>query len=175
MPSMRIFTDAARMNTTTTPGQQTLRVGRHSQPGQRYLITTVCHERERRFSQWPCASRVASAIDNPRLWRDARLLCWVLMPDHLHTIVELGGTESLAAMMRRVKWVTAGMINAIDRRRGHVWMSGYHDHALRSEESVAAAVRYMIVNPVRAGLVRRAGDYAYWNCAWLEAEMADWE
>ena len=81
----------------------------------------------------------------------------------------------MAAMMRRVKCVTAGTTNAIDRRRGHVWMPGYHDHALRNEESVAAAVRYMVVNPVRAGLVRRAGDYAYWNCAWLEDGMAEWE
>jgi hypothetical protein len=28
---------------------------------------------------------------------------------------------------------------------------------------------------VRAGLVRRAGDYPYWNCVWLEDGMADWE
>ncbi len=90
-------------------------------------------------------------------------------------MVELGGAESLAALMRRVKCVSAGMTNAIDRRCGHVWMSGYHDHALRCEQSIVAAARYMIVNPVRAGLVRRAGDYPYWNCAWLEDGMLDWE
>jgi putative transposase len=163
------------MDTITTPGQQALRIGRHSQPSQRYLITTVCHRREKRFSRWACASRVAATIDNPHLWRDSRLLCWVLMPDHLHMMVELGGAESLAALMRRVKCVSAGMTNAIDRRCGHVWMSGYHDHALRCEQSIVAAARYMIVNPVRAGLVRRAGDYPYWNCAWLEDGMLDWE
>ena len=166
---------AACMHTITKPGQQALRIGRHSQPGQCYLITTICHRREKRFSQWPCASRIAATIGDPHLWRDSRLLCWVLMPDHMHMMVTLGGAESLAVLMRRVKCVSAGVANAIDRRCGHVWMPGYHDHALRCEESIAAAARYMIVNPVRAGLVRRAGDYPYWNCAWLEEGMADWE
>ena len=166
---------AGEMDTNTTPGQQALRTGRHSQPGQYYLITTVCHHREMRFSRWACASRVAATIDNPHLWRDSRLLCWVLMPDHLHMMVELGEAESLAALMRRVKCISAGVANAIDRRRGHVWMSGFHDHALRSEEGIVAAARYMILNPVRAGLAPRAGDYPYWNCVWLEEGMADWD
>ena len=162
------------MNTNALSGQQALRIGRHSQPGQCYLITTVCQDREKRFSEWRCASRIAATLDGQQLWRGSRPLRWVLMPDHMHVIVELAGTESLAALMRRVKCVTAGMANAIDRRRGHVWLPGYHDRALRSEESIAAAARYMIVNPVRAGLVRRARDYPYWNCAWLEEGMADW-
>ena len=162
------------MDANTLPKQQALRAGRSSIPGQAYLITTVCHHREKRFSRWSCASRIAPTIDNQRLWRDSRLLAWILMPDHLHLLIELGENESLPALMRRVKCVTAGVANAVDRRRGRVWMPGYHDHALRCDESVAAAVRYMIVNPVRAGLVRRAGDYPYWNCVWLEDGMADW-
>ena len=114
-------------------------------------------------------------IDGKRLWRDSCVLAWMLMPDHLHVLLELGEMESLPALMRRVKCVTAGVANAVDHRTGRVWMPGYHDHALRCEESIAAAARYMIVNPVRAGLVRRAGDYPYWNCAWLEGGMVDWE
>ena len=163
------------MDTNTFPGQQALRAGRSSIPGQIHLITTVCHHREKRFSQWRCASCVAPTIDNQRLWRDSRLLDWVLMPDHLHLLVELGENELLPALMRRVKCVTAGVANAVDSRRGRVWLSGYHDHALRCHESAAEVVRYMIVNPVRAGLVRRAGDYPYWNCVWLENGMADWK
>ncbi|MFZ5636436.1 MAG: REP-associated tyrosine transposase [Pseudomonadota bacterium] len=161
------------MDTRPAPRSNALRTGRRSQAGRRYLITTVCLDRERRFAEWECASRVASAIDDPRLWRDSRLLCWTLMPDHLHLMIELGHTESLASLMCRVKCVTAGVANAIAHRRGPVWMRGYHDHALRRDESAIAASRYLILNPVRAGIVVRAGDYPYWNCAWLEPGMAD--
>lgn len=167
--------EAACMNTITSPRSHALRIGRQSMAGQRYLITILCDRREPRFAHWPVASRIAAVIDGERLWRGSRVLCWMLMPDHLHVMVELGETESLPALMRRVKCVTAGVANAVDRRKGRVWMPGYHDHALRSEESVAAAARYMIVNPMRAGLVRRAGDYPYWNCARLEDGMTDWE
>jgi putative transposase len=167
--------EAVSMKTFNSPGSNALRIGRQSIAGQRYLITTRCDQRETRFAHWASASRVAAVVDSRRLWRDSRILCWVLMPDHMHLLIELGENESLPALMRRVKCVTAGVANAVDRRRGRVWMPGYHDHALRCDESVASAVRYMVVNPVRANLVRRAGDYPYWNCVWLEDGMADWE
>ena len=44
---------------------------------------------------------------------------------------------------------------------------GYHDHALRQEEDLRAVARYIIANPVRAGLVERIGDYPHWDAAWL--------
>jgi putative transposase len=175
MAAVRSHRDPIGMTTTASSRSHALRIGRQSMAGQRYLITTLCDRREARFADWSVASQVAAMIEGERLWRGSRVLCWMLMPDHLHAMVELGGTESLSALMRRVKCVTAGVANAADRRKGRVWMPGYHDHGLRSEESIAAAARYMIVNPVRAGLVGRAGDYPYWNCAWLEEEMADWE
>lgn len=167
--------DTIAMKTITTYRSHALRIGRQSTAGQRYLITTLCHRREARFAHWPVASLVAAVIDEKRLWRDSCVLSWMLMPDHLHVLLEMGETESLPVLMRRVKCVTAGVANAVDQLTGRLWMPGYHDHALRCEESIAAAARYMIVNPVRAGLVRRAGDYPYWNCAWLEEGMADWE
>lgn len=159
------------MDTATAPRSHALRTGRRSQAGQRYLITTVCRDRERRFAEWECASRISSTIDDARLWRDSHPLCWTLMPDHLHVMVELGHTESLASLIRRVKCVTAGVANAIARRHGPVWMPGYHDHALRCDESAIAASRYLVLDPVRAGIVARVGDYPYWNCAWLEPGM----
>lgn len=95
------------------------------------------------------------------------------MPDHLHAIVQLGKTESLAVLIKRVKCVTAGIANAIDRRHGPVWMSGYHDRALRSDENLLAAARYLLGNPVRAGLVRQVADYPHWGCAWPVDDIED--
>ncbi|MFC5526621.1 transposase [Rhodanobacter ginsengisoli] len=49
---------------------------------------------------------------------------------------------------------------------GRLWEKGFHDHALRRDESVEKAARYIIANPVRAGLVRDPMDYPYWD-AWF--------
>jgi hypothetical protein len=48
-----------------------------------------------------------------------------------------------------------------------VWAPTFHDHALRKDEDLLQAARYIVMNPVRAGLSRRVGDYPYWNCVWL--------
>lgn len=90
------------------------------------------------------------------------------MPDHLHVLVELGTGETLSELMKRVKAVTAGAVNHPSMRRGPIWAPGFHDRALRKEEDAVAVARYMIANPLRAGLVRSVGDYPYWNAAWLE-------
>jgi len=53
-------------------------------------------------------------------------------------------------------------------KEGHsVWQDGFHDHALRREEDLKEVARYIIANPVRAGLVTRVGDYPLWDACWL--------
>lgn len=90
------------------------------------------------------------------------------MPDHLHLIVELGGTELLSKLMQRVKAATATSANLVSRRSGPVWMPGFHDRALRRHEDVRAVARYVVANPLRAGLAVSIGDYPYWDAVWLE-------
>jgi putative transposase len=48
-----------------------------------------------------------------------------------------------------------------------IWQSSFHDRALRSEAELKPAARYVIANPVRAGLVASVRDYPFWNAAWL--------
>ena len=48
-----------------------------------------------------------------------------------------------------------------------LWQTGFHDHALRREEDLAATARYLIANPLRAGLVQRVGDYPFWDAVWV--------
>ena len=138
-------------------------------PGQVYLVTTVCRNREPWFAQWPQASALSAALAERRLWRTSQLQCWVLMPDHLHCLVALGGDEPLAKLLQRVKSVTASVVNrTLGRRRKPVWAPGYHDHGLRREEDVRVLARYIVANPLRAGLVERIGDYPYWDATWLQ-------
>jgi putative transposase len=171
MRNVPIFSDTAmsqsrHMLKTSFPGSRALRHGRISVPWQHYLVTTLCHARERRFAHPDCARQVANVIADPGLWREASLLCWVLMPDHLHLLIGLGKTEPLPKLMQRVKSVAAGIANATQGRRGAVWMPGYHDRCVRSEAMLLPMARYVVANPVRAGLVARVSDYPYWGCAW---------
>ena len=89
------------------------------------------------------------------------------MPDHWHGLIELGGGESLSGLICRLKANTARCVRLETGGEGAVWARGFHDRALRHEDDVLSAARYVVVNPIRAGLVKRLGDYPYWNAIWL--------
>ena len=156
--------DMAKISTNT--GYRQLRKGRISIPGQIYLITTVCADRCAIFANARRAVATALALREQRLWRDSTALCWVLMPDHLHLMLLLGESESLAHAMNRIKSVTSRAARDGGHDANAVWMPGFHDHALRRDEDVLAAMRYVLANPIRAELVRSLEAYQYWGCVW---------
>jgi REP element-mobilizing transposase RayT len=92
------------------------------------------------------------------------------MPDHWHGLVQLGPTEALSELMRRVKAVTAREVNRHLGRQGTLWMRAYHERALRHEEDMRKVARYVVANPLRAGLVQSVGRYPYWDAVWIEGQ-----
>ena len=88
------------------------------------------------------------------------------MPDHIHVLLELRDTP-LQRVLNRLKSRSAVTLNREIGRGGRFWALGYYDHALRAEEDSQDIARYIVANPLRAGLVRRIGDYPYWNAVWL--------
>ena len=153
-------------------GHAALRRGRRSEAGRVYIVTFVTANRECTFSDWETASAVVRASLQPTIWRASRLLCWVLMPDHWHGLIELGRMEALPTLVNRLKGSTARVANAHCGRTGHVWSKGYHDHALRADEALVSTARYIISNPVRAGIVQSVGMYPFWDAVWLESLYA---
>jgi REP element-mobilizing transposase RayT len=145
-----------------------LRKGRWSAPGQEYLVTTVTAGRKCLFSNLASALPVVQALEQSPLAGEARWLAWVLMPDHFHGLLCLNGNTSLSDVMRRFKGRSAHHWNRKMGGRGSVWESGFHDHALRREEDRRAVARYIVANPVRAGLVEHVGDYPFWDVIWLD-------
>lgn len=160
------------MRRTIEHGYRRLRAGRHSAPGQIYLLTTVTHGRRPLFLATERACVTARLAAEPGTWSSSRCLGWVLMPDHWHGLVELGADRTLADTMQRFKGLTAHAINRTCGSQGTVWEKGYHDRALRREEALAPTLHYLVANPIRAGLVGRVLDYPYWNTAY--ADDRDW-
>jgi len=138
-----------------------LRKGRVSLPGQVYHITTVTHERAPVFLDLYSARLLINALREAQVRDAAETLAFVVMPDHMHWLMQLGPDASLAKVVGAVKAVTA---HGLGRR---IWQDGFHDHALRQEEDLAEVARYIVANPLRAGLVERVGDYPHWDAVWL--------
>jgi len=93
-------------------------------------------------------------------------MAWVVMPDHVHWLLELK-SATLSTLMQRFKCQSSNALRKAGIKRGPVWQAGYYDRALRRDEDVLIAARYIVANPLRAGLVRRIGDYPHWDAVWL--------
>jgi putative transposase len=155
-----------------TPGYRALRRGRASLEGQPYLVTFVARHRRSVFLDPERASAMVRAQLDPRLWRNSRLLAWVLMPDHWHGLLVPGTGDQLERLVGRLKANTSRAISMARGGINGVWAPGYQDRAIRSDENLLAAARYLVLNPFRAGLVARIDDYPWWGAVWVEGRAS---
>lgn len=148
------------------PRSSQLRRGRYSETDRIYLITSVTYDRQPIFSDWKLGRLLVDEFRNAQTESMAESLAWVIMPDHFHWLVELKDSH-LPQLMRKVKSGSALSITRAKKEQFKLWQKGYHDRAIREENDILPAARYIIANPLRAGLVKRYGDYPLWDAIWL--------
>jgi putative transposase len=85
---------------------------------------------------------------------------WCLMPNHVHLILVPSDPDGLRRALSRVHRSYAGIIHARRKRSGHFWQGRFGATAM-DEHYLAAALRYVALNPVRARLVDRAQDWRW--------------
>ncbi|MBB4368137.1 putative transposase [Bradyrhizobium sp. cir1] len=85
---------------------------------------------------------------------------WCLMPNHVHLILVPSDPDGLRRALARVHRSYAGVIQARRKRTGHFWQ-GRFGAVVMDEHHLAAALRYVSLNPVRARLVPRAQDWRW--------------
>jgi REP element-mobilizing transposase RayT len=96
-------------------------------------------------------------LEDAAAFQDFELLVYTVMPDHVH-ILAAGLTEDANAVrfMQRFKQ-TSGY--AFAQQYGHrLWQQSFFDRVLRRDEDVTALARYILENPVRAGLISTEVD-----------------
>jgi REP element-mobilizing transposase RayT len=89
------------------------------------------------------------------------------MPDHLHWLFQSLTSRHISTAVNNVKSLTARELNRRNSRFGPIWQKGFYDRAIRSDDDVVVIARYIIANPIRAGIVRQVGDYPLWDSIWL--------
>ncbi len=146
------------------PGR--LRTGRVSSKGGVYLLTAVVSGRKRIFNDWQMGRLVVKQLRDAYEDQWADSLAFVVMPDHIHWLVQLR-EKTLAELMCRIKSRSSLTVNRALGHTGRLWQKGYHDRGVRCEADLKDFARYVVCNPIRAGLVRRVHDYPLWDVWWL--------
>jgi REP element-mobilizing transposase RayT len=93
-----------------------------------------------------------------------------LMTNHYHLVVE-SLRDELSEGFHRLNGVYAQTFNRRHGRKGHLWGDRFWSGLIESDAELDATCRYVLDNPVRAGLCERPADWA-WSGS--RAERAGW-
>ena len=163
-----------KMLSTRSAHSKDLRKQRLSLANQIYLVTSVTEKRKPWFTDLYLGRILVHGMRQQQVMGCVDSLAFVVMPDHFHWLLQLQPGHALSEVMRSVKGRAARLIREMMLQNGSVvggvkfWQDGFHDHALRKEEDLKDVARYVIANPLRAGLVSRIGDYPLWDAKWVE-------
>jgi REP element-mobilizing transposase RayT len=81
-----------------------------------------------------------------------RLFVWCIMPNHVHVVIRPLPEFALADILHSWKSFTSKVANKILKASGTFWQKEYYDHLVRDEDDFNRIVKYVLENPIKAGL-----------------------
>ena len=144
-----------------------LRIGRYSERNYMYVTTAVTHKRKPILRELKVGRILVNSLRFQHSEQRAFTLAYVVMPDHFHWLLQLGASKSLAEVMHSVKSYSSNQIGQVTGNQAQrVWQAGFHDHAIRRDETLVNVARYIVDDPLRAGLVHDLGDFPFRDTLW---------
>jgi REP element-mobilizing transposase RayT len=126
----------------------------------RYFLTFCTFERRETFRDPAVVALVLTQFRRTARASAFAILAYCVMRDHVHLLVE-GKTANadLPGFVRRMKQSSG---QAYSRRaKQPLWQEGYYDRVLRPADDAKTVARYIVSNPIRAGLVRMPSEYPH--------------
>lgn len=130
-------------------------IGRH-----RYSLTFCTDWRRQLFTSELVVGSVLSQISRAAVEHDFAVIAYCFMPDHVHLLVEgLSDTSDCRRFISKSKQDSGYCYSK--QFHGSLWQRYEYERVLRSEELTRTVARYILENPVRAGLVSDVRDYPF--------------
>ena len=109
----------------------------------------------------------ARIVEDSLLFGDGvryQLLAWVVMPNHVHVLIEQNSKWPLGKVVQSWKRHTTRefrKLGLVDTSKPSLWQRDYWDRFIRDEAHFVIAKEYIENNPVKAGLVDVSGDWSW--------------
>jgi REP element-mobilizing transposase RayT len=92
--------------------------------------------------------------------QDVTCHAWVLMDNHYHLLLETHAAN-LSVAMKHLNGIYTQKFNKKHQRDGHLFQGRYKAIVVEKESYLMELRRYVVLNPVRAGIVQRPGDWKW--------------
>jgi putative transposase len=125
-----------------------------------YFLTFCTYQRRRLFVSLDRVAAVRTHIERASFEQRFAITAYCFMPDHFHMLAEGQADDSdCRRFIARAKQYSGYHYRAEFQQR--LWQRYGFERTLRSDESAISVARYILENPVRAGLVERIEDYPF--------------
>jgi putative transposase len=141
-------------------GYSSLRKGRFSYKNHYYHLIFSTKNRKPTFESFGNSRLFINILKEDQARQQSKTLAFVVMPDHVHWLMIVKKTD-LSKTVKRIKSISSRCIAELH------WSDGFYDHMIRSDENLRTVARYIVANPVRAGLVSSVRGYSHWDAIWL--------
>ena len=126
----------------------------------RYSLTFCTDRRRHLFTSADIVMLALSQIARAAADERFVIFAYCFMPDHVHLLIEAQAESSnCRRFIARAKQYSGFHFARVFG--GRLWQRYGYEHVLRDEETTIIVARYILENPVRAGLVRRVEDYPF--------------
>lgn len=103
-----------------------------------------------------------SLIEEARSKYSCRLYSYVLMPNHIHFLLESSkNPENLAKYIKLIAQKYTQHINKVHKRTGTLWEGRYKSSLVSRDNYLLACSRYIEMNPIRAHMVKYGEGYIW--------------
>ncbi|OIR15386.1 transposase IS200 like protein [mine drainage metagenome] len=139
-------------------------------PGGTYFFTVNLLRRQGNDLLIRHIGLLRSVVSSVQQRHPFRIHGWVVLPEHLHCVIELPPNDAdFATRWRLIKMGFSKALprtenlSAISIRRGErgIWQRRYWEHLIRDERDYQAHMDYVHINPVKHGVVERVADWPY--------------
>lgn len=124
---------------------------------------------------WLRDPAIAKLVEDALLYFDGqryRLPAWIVMPNHVHTLVTPCEGWTVSKTVASWKSFTAKEAGKILGRKGRFWQPDYFDRFVRNEKQFLRVVDYIEENPVKAGLCAAREDWLFSSARRRQAGVA---
>src|SRR5690349_4247005 len=142
------------------------------QPGGTYFFTVNLLQRQDNDLLTRHIALLRNAVRMVRQRHPFQIHGWVVLPDHLHCVIELPKDEAdFAVRWRLIKGAFSKGLSVTEQRsevrmaRGEraIWQRRYWEHLIRDEADFCAHMDYVHINPLKHGLVKQVSEWPAFN------------
>jgi putative transposase len=139
----------------------------------RYFLTFCVRDRVPVFRNTTVAEQTLTQFRRTSTLERFAILAYCVMPDHAHLLVDgVSDDSDFKRFAKMAKQRSGGLYARTHHER--LWQEGYYERVLREDDDPRALARYIVNNPVRAGLVKTPTEYPLTGSdVWTLAELLE--